>query len=503
MRTALNAAAVPDVAIIQIVREELLQAREKQPQCLAAAMQGKAASAFVVANAATQLSPLLSGTIGGDVQICWCTQTSSAGAAGPSNPGGSRACVHPVNPTKSDPPRHTSISSRSLAMPGGKRLINFSAGPCQLPIEVLEDVQKEIADYNGWGISVLEMSHRGSHFKKVLTEATETALKFLEVPQTHSLLFMSGGATGQFAAQALNFINAEHPVADYAVTGYWSKYAMVEGSMFGKTRAVTNAADMGFLEIDPIDSWDLSNKPAYIHYCDNETIEGMEFPSPPPLKLHRPECLVIADMASNLGTKPVEWGNIDLAYAGAQKNIGVAGVTVVVLNRAIVGRTATRCPSVLNYKKILDASSCLNTPPAVNIFVTGRTLKHLASVGDLGYWDRLCTKKSDAVYGQCDHSEGFFVAPVKPTFRSRVTVRFAIAANETAVQQEIQDRRKQDASEAPLDGSGAYTPEYTKQDHLAIEEARAKDNQLTKQFLEIAEKHDMICLEFQEQYSVV
>ncbi|XP_026193090.1 phosphoserine aminotransferase [Cyclospora cayetanensis] len=373
-------------------------------------------------------------------------------------------------------------------MPGGKRLINFSAGPCQLPIEVLEDVQKEIADYNGWGISVLEMSHRGSHFKKVLTEATETALKFLEVPQTHSLLFMSGGATGQFAAQALNFINAEHPVADYAVTGYWSKYAMVEGSMFGKTRAVTNAADMGFLEIDPIDSWDLSNKPAYIHYCDNETIEGMEFPSPPPLKLHRPECLVIADMASNLGTKPVEWGNIDLAYAGAQKNIGVAGVTVVVLNRAPQSFNPIKrvCCSLTHS---CDAAGC--SRPHGDAMPLSAELQENTGC------------KSDAVYGQCDHSEGFFVAPVKPTFRSRVTVRFAIAANETAVQQEIQDRRKQDASEAPLDGSGAYTPEYTKQDHLAIEEARAKDNQLTKQFLEIAEKHDMICLEFQEQYSVV
>ncbi|CDJ39441.1 phosphoserine aminotransferase, putative [Eimeria tenella] len=177
-------------------------------------------------------------------------------------------------------------------MSQSKRLLNFSAGPCQLPVEVMEDVQRELVDFRGWGISVMEMSHRGPHFKKVLQEAKEAATRFLEIPQTHNLLFMSGGATAQFAAEALNLLTPEFPRADYAITGYWSKYAMKEASMYGETKAVTDAAAKDYLEIDPVETWEMSEKVAYLHYCENETIHGLEFPAAPPVKKLLPDLLL-------------------------------------------------------------------------------------------------------------------------------------------------------------------------------------------------------------------
>lgn len=234
-----------------------------------------------------------------------------------------------------------------------------------------------------------------------------------------------------------------------------------------------------------------------MHYCDNETIHGLEFPSCPPVKRLSPQTLLVADMASNIGTKPIAWQDIDLAYAGAQKNIGIAGVTIVAMNRAILDRDpAPTCPMVLNYKKIVEANSCLNTPPSLNIYITAVTIKHMAKQGDLSYWDRQCCTKSGALYKACDDSDGFFVAPVKPEFRSRVTVRFSIAANQKTILAELRDRRKNENGDVS-EKRDTDTPGQTEQDKELIEAAKQKDKELTDLFLKKAEANDMICLVLQ------
>ncbi|KAL8427741.1 hypothetical protein Efla_004073 [Eimeria flavescens] len=360
-----------------------------------------------------------------------------------------------------------------------KRLINFSAavaataaaataaaasaaaaaaGPCQLPVEVLEQLQRELVNYKGWGLSVMEMSHRGSHYKQVLSEVEETTRSFLEIPSSHALCFMAGGATAQFAAEALNLLSPDNPHADYAVTGHWSRLALNEGSKFGETRVVTDSERFDYKEIEPPEKWTVNPQAAYLHYCDNETIHGLEFPS-----------------------------------SGTQKNVGIAGATLVVMNRAILDREGLpRCPSVLSYKQMVSAGSCLNTPPAFNIYVAGVTLQHLRRAGDLAFWDRQCSSKSDAVYRHCDSSGGFFEAPVKPEFRSRVSVRFNIAAHYTAAKRELEDSQKKEEGEADHTGEQQQTDNDVQR--LILEEARQKDQRLTKLFLEKAEANGIICV---------
>ncbi|KAL8454477.1 hypothetical protein Emed_000198 [Eimeria media] len=310
---------------------------------------------------------------------------------------------------------------------------------------------------------------------------------------------MAGGATAQFAAEALNLLTPQNPHADYAVTGHWSRMAMKEGLKFGEARVVTDSSQLDYNEIEPA---------AYLHYCDNETIHGLEFPSTPSLgeqqqqqrqqeqqQQQRP--LIVADIASNLGTRPIDWANIDLAYAGTQKNVGIAGATLVVVNQAALDdRGLPGCPSVLSYRQMLAADSCLNTPPTFNIHVAGVTLEHLAKQGDLNYWDRQCTNKSDAVYRQCDCSDGFYAAPVLPPFRSRVSVRFNIVAHEMAARRELEEKgkREETTTEGGAAGTAHDLPADKDVEALIIERAKQQDQELTKQFLKHAEANGIICL---------
>ncbi|KAL8272724.1 hypothetical protein Esti_003360 [Eimeria stiedai] len=272
---------------------------------------------------------------------------------------------------------------------------------------------------------------------------------------------MAGGATAQFAAEALNLLTPQNQHAGYAITGHWSRMARKEALKFGEASVVTDASQLDYNEIEPVSKWNVNKEAAYLHYCDNETIHGLEFPN-----------------------------------SGTQKNIGIAGATLVVVNRAVLdGRGLPGCPSVLSYEQMLEADSCLNTPPTFSIHVAGVTLSHLAKQGDLSYWDRQCSSKSAAVYRQCDCSDGFYAAPVLPQFRSRVSVRFNIVANETAARRELHEKEKRE--DVNTQGA-ACTPHETAANKdveaLIIERAKQADQELTKQFLKHAEANGIICI---------
>ncbi|KAG8225297.1 hypothetical protein J437_LFUL001911 [Ladona fulva] len=228
-----------------------------------------------------------------------------------------------------------------------KQVINFGAGPAKLPEEVMEQVQKELLSHKNSGISVMEMSHRSAEFAAIL-ESTQKLLKdLLKIPTNYKVLFMQGGGTGLFAAVALNLIS-KSGTADYIVTGSWSAKAAKEAAKYGKVNYVIPKTDQ-YLTIPDPSSWKLDPNASYVYYCDNETVHGIEFPFVPDTK----GVPLVADMSSNFLTRPVDVSKFGIIFAGAQKNIGPAGVTVAIVRDDLLGKTLQICPTVLDFN-ILD-----------------------------------------------------------------------------------------------------------------------------------------------------
>uniref|UniRef100_A0A915EQX8 Aminotransferase class V domain-containing protein n=1 Tax=Ditylenchus dipsaci TaxID=166011 RepID=A0A915EQX8_9BILA len=245
-----------------------------------------------------------------------------------------------------------------------KTVVNFGAGPAKLPVEVLEKAQREFLDYNGLGISVLEMSHRSSDFGNLIKETEKLVRDLLVVPDEYAVLFMHGGGTGQFAAipQNLGFLSkASPPSADYVVTGSWSDKAIKEADKFIKTNKVFKI-EKPYSKIPAMDQWSLSEDAAYLYYCANETIHGVEFHDTP----------------------QIDWTKIPLhalAYAGTQKNIGAGGLTLVVVRKDLLGKAHPQTPSILNYEEIHNNKSIYNTPPCFNIYITKLVLEWIRDQG--------------------------------------------------------------------------------------------------------------------------
>lgn len=301
------------------------------------------------------------------------------------------------------------------------RVFNFSAGPATLPLSVLQQVQSELLDWHGSGMSVMEMSHRDKDFMSIAAEAEKDLRELLAVPANYKVLFMQGGAMGQFAAVPMNLLRGKSS-ADYVVTGSWSTKAIKEAARYAKANTAAKPAEGKFNHIPERSGWKLDPDAAYVYYCPNETIEGVEFGWVPEVG----SVPLVADYSSTFLSRPLDVSKFGLIYAGAQKNAGAAGITFVIVREDLIGQTLPATPSVFDYKQMADNESMLNTPPCFAWYVSGLVFKWLKSEGGLAKVGERNQRKAALLYDLID-SQSFYRNPVAKADRSWMNVVFTLA----------------------------------------------------------------------------
>jgi phosphoserine aminotransferase len=298
------------------------------------------------------------------------------------------------------------------------RIINFSAGPAMLPAEVLARAGDEMLDWRGSGMSVMEMSHRGSEFVGIAAEAERDLRELLSIPAGYKVLFLQGGATLQFAQVPMNLLHGKGK-ADYVLTGEWSKKAIKEAKGYCDAAVAATSEDRKFTYA-PKD-WRVREDAAYVHYCSNETIGGVEYHEVVDVK----GIPLVADASSHFLSRPMDVSKFGLIYAGAQKNAGPAGLTFVIVREDLIGRAAKGTPSVMDYKLQADADSMLNTPATYALYVAGLVFKWLKQQGGLPSMEKKNIEKAKLLYDLLD-SSSFFRNPVAREDRSRMNVPFTL-----------------------------------------------------------------------------
>ncbi|HEY7995505.1 MAG TPA: 3-phosphoserine/phosphohydroxythreonine transaminase, partial [Steroidobacteraceae bacterium] len=293
-------------------------------------------------------------------------------------------------------------------------------GPATMPLEVLEEARNELTDWRGSGTSVLEVSHRGKAFTSVALEAEIRLRELLAVPREYKVLFLQGGATGQFAAIPLNLTRTESTV-DYLNTGAWSKKAIAEAQRFAHVHVAADEAASRYTTVPAAASVHVSAQAAYLHYTANETIGGVEFPYIP----DSGTVPLIADMSSSILSRPVPVERFGLIYAGAQKNIGPAGLAVVIVRDDLIGRARPETPSIFDYQAMADDNSMLNTPPTFAWYMAGLVFKWLQAQGGLPVMADYNEAKAQLLYATIDRS-GFYRNPVAHACRSLMNVPFTL-----------------------------------------------------------------------------
>ncbi len=302
-----------------------------------------------------------------------------------------------------------------------RQVFNFSAGPAVLPEEVLAQAAGEMLDWHGSGQSVMEMSHRGKEYMSIHEQAESDLRELMGIPDGYDVLFLQGGATMQFAMIPLNLLRGKAG-ADYVHTGEWSKKAIKEAKLFGNVNVVASAEDRNFTCVPPQSSWKRSRDAAYLHYCANETIGGVEFHWTPDAEGDVP---LVADISSTFLSRPVDVSKFGLLYGGAQKNIGPAGLTIVVVRKDLLGQAKANTPTMLDYKVQADADSMLNTPPTWAIYIAGLVFQWLRRQGGIAAIEERNIAKAKLLYDVLDAS-GFYSNPVAREDRSRMNVPFTL-----------------------------------------------------------------------------
>ena len=297
------------------------------------------------------------------------------------------------------------------------RIFNFSAGPAMLPAEVLSRAGDEILDWHGSGMSVMEMSHRGKEFVGIAAEAEKDLRELLSVPQDYKVLFLQGGATLQFAQVPMNLLHGKGR-ADYVSTGEWSKKAIKEAKGFCDVHIAASSEDGNFTYAPK--NWNVRKDAAYVHYCSNETIGGVEFHSVPAARVP-----IVADASSHFLSRPIEVAKFGLIYAGAQKNVGPAGLTIVIVREDLLGNVAKGTPSVMDYKLQAEADSMLNTPPTYSMYIAGLVFKWLKALGGVPEIEKRNVAKAKLLYDFLDATK-FYGNPVAKEDRSRMNVPFTL-----------------------------------------------------------------------------
>jgi phosphoserine aminotransferase len=300
------------------------------------------------------------------------------------------------------------------------RVFNFSAGPAAIPLPVLERARDELLNCQGSGMSVMEMSHRGKEFLAIAGRAEADLRRLLDIPAGYRVLFLQGGASLQFSAVPFN-LAAPDARADYLVTGDWSKKALAEGRRFVDARVAADSADNRHTEIPDPAGWELSSDAAYLHYTPNETIGGVEFHFIPESRAP-----LVADMSSTLLSRPLDVGRFGLIYAGAQKNIGPAGLALVIVREDLVGRARAGTPVMMDYAQQAENGSMLNTPPTWAWYIAGLVFEWLLEQGGLAEMERRNRRKAETLYAAIDASD-FYANPVAQHCRSWMNIPFTLA----------------------------------------------------------------------------
>jgi phosphoserine aminotransferase len=302
------------------------------------------------------------------------------------------------------------------------RIYNFSAGPSALPTAVLERAQAELLEWGGTGMSVMEMSHRSKAYVGIAEKAEADLRELLAVPEGYKVLFMQGGATGQFAAIPMNLLRGKTRTC-YLSTGMWSEKAISEAKLYSEVKVAATSKPQNFTTIPPRDTWAIDAEAAYFHYTSNETIGGVEFHGIPDVG----GLPLVSDMSSDILSRPLDVSRFGLIYAGAQKNMGPSGIAIVIVREDLIGQALPITPGIFDYKKQADNGSMLNTPPTYNWYLLGLVLEWVKEQGGLAAMDAHNQAKADKLYAAIDGSP-FYANPVDKACRSRMNVPFTIAS---------------------------------------------------------------------------
>ena len=299
-------------------------------------------------------------------------------------------------------------------------IYNFAAGPAVLPHEVLVQAQAELLDWHGSGMSVMEMSHRGKEFMGIAAQAEADLRELMGIPKDYKVLFLQGGAHLQFSMIPLNLLRGKLS-ADYVNTGIWSKKAISEAKKFCYVNEVASNADQNFTSVPEFKHWKLDKDAAYLHYTTNETIGGVEFNWIPGVG----DVPLVADMSSNILSRPYDVSRFGLIYAGAQKNIGPAGLTLVIVREDLIGHAPSGLPTMMDYKIHADNDSMYNTPPTYAIYMAGLVFQWMKRNGGVAQMEQTNIAKAKLLYDAIDVSNGFYHCPVNKADRSRMNVPFS------------------------------------------------------------------------------
>ncbi len=301
------------------------------------------------------------------------------------------------------------------------RVYNFSAGPAMLPEEVLKQASEEMLDKNGSGMSVMEMSHRSKEFVSIAEKAESDLREILQIPENYKVLFLQGGASMQFAMVPMNLLRGKKS-ADYINTGYWSKKAISEAKRFCDVNIAATSEDVNFTTIPDVKEWRLNPGAAYVHYTPNETIGGVEFHFIPDTG----DVPLVADMSSTILSRPIDVSKFGLIYAGAQKNIGPAGLTIVIVRDDLIGEALPGTPTMMDYMTHVKANSMYNTPPTYAWYIAGLVFEWIKKKGGLKALAEINKRKAEKLYSVIDNSD-FYNNPVDPKCRSWMNIPFTLA----------------------------------------------------------------------------
>ena len=305
-----------------------------------------------------------------------------------------------------------------------ERVYNFSPGPSMLPLPVLEKAQKEILNYKGTGMSVMEMSHRSKIFTEIIEEAEFLLRELMEIPENYKILFLQGGASTQFAMVPLNLMGKNRK-ADYAITGSFAKKAASEAKRYGTVNIVASSEDANYSYIPDIDSLRPSSDSSYFHITTNNTIYGTRYTELP----NTGDVPLVADMSSNILSQVYDVTKFGLIYAGAQKNIGPAGLTIVIIREDLIGNALDITPTMLNYKTHSDNNSLYNTPPTYSIYVAKLVFEWLKQQGGVAAMEKINVEKANLLYDYLDNST-FYKGTAAPKYRSIMNVTFTLPSEE-------------------------------------------------------------------------
>lgn len=301
------------------------------------------------------------------------------------------------------------------------RAYNFSAGPAMLPTEVLERAQKELLEWGGSGMSIMEMSHRGKEFMSVAEKAEADLRDLMGIPDSYKVLFLQGGASSQFAMVPMNLLRGKKG-ADYINTGSWSKKAIAEAKRYCDVNVAATTEEGNFTRAPQQDELKLDPHAAYVHYTPNETIGGVEFPYVPDTG----DVPLVADMSSTILSRPIDVSKFGVIYAGAQKNVGPAGLTLVIVREDLIGETISGTPTMFDYKTHADNDSMYNTPPTYSLYLAGLVFQWLKGLGGLDGMAEINKRKADKLYKAIEQSP-FYSNPVAEECRSWMNVPFILA----------------------------------------------------------------------------